>query len=271
MPNKYDIASEWSAGFTAALKPEPISSHASGHWKAGFSAGYELRSEKRKLLNTYLETIGAEPMAMGGKFLGEALTELCRDSQKERPPAFRRIITAFRRIINQKACLIAACVLLGVISKIYIADREVVADEKYKSCDLYVLESDIKSMLVVDDTGTYIRRSRSIAISLTIGETNPTVKVESWDGPFKPTNSDLITRETFILRKILVVPHNEFAAVVNAERAKEEKKEAIVAKPVTDKAADQPKQQSPTEQRPVPQQPPTGVIQTPGTPVSKKN
>lgn len=60
--DKFDIGKEFSAGFVAALTPQPIDPVASMHWQAGYAAGCSLRTEKGARLNSYLETIGVEKM-----------------------------------------------------------------------------------------------------------------------------------------------------------------------------------------------------------------
>lgn len=62
--SKYDIAKEFSAGFCAALTPEPWCESNSQHWRAGYNAGYGIRKEKNERLNKYLASIGVETMGV---------------------------------------------------------------------------------------------------------------------------------------------------------------------------------------------------------------
>jgi hypothetical protein len=64
MSERYEIAKEFSAGFAAALIPSGIDPAKPSHWHAGYSAGYGLRTEKNRLLNEYLVSIGEKPLGI---------------------------------------------------------------------------------------------------------------------------------------------------------------------------------------------------------------
>lgn len=74
---KYDIAKQFSEGFCAALRPEPRGENKPKHWLAGWDAGYGVKSEKNRLLNEYLVSIGSEPMRM---------VRLCNAERQEPTP-----------------------------------------------------------------------------------------------------------------------------------------------------------------------------------------
>ena len=63
MPEVYEIARQWSEGFTTALLPGPRDENQSEHWLAGWDVGYALRPTKHELLNLYMVQSGHKPFA----------------------------------------------------------------------------------------------------------------------------------------------------------------------------------------------------------------
>ena len=60
--SKYDIAKEYSAGFSAGLLPASRDDRKSDHWYHGYDDAYRSRCIKHALLNEYLRSIGVEQM-----------------------------------------------------------------------------------------------------------------------------------------------------------------------------------------------------------------
>lgn len=109
-------------------------------------------------------------------------------------------------------CLAFIC-LLAVILDLQGADPTEVTATQY--CDIYFSESDNKHVLVIDQTGHYVRKARSITINMVIGETEPTVKIESWDGPYRPSNTEHVSKANYKVRKVTSINTTEFNNIVN--------------------------------------------------------
>jgi hypothetical protein len=60
----YTIADEFSAGFCAAIRPEPRRLTESDHWIAGWDAGYVVRKARTDALNAYLVSLGKRPLSV---------------------------------------------------------------------------------------------------------------------------------------------------------------------------------------------------------------
>lgn len=56
----YKIVDEFTAGYVAAQIPQPRSLSESGHWIAGWDAGYAARKIKNEKIDEYLVSLGVE-------------------------------------------------------------------------------------------------------------------------------------------------------------------------------------------------------------------
>lgn len=59
----YKIVAEFTAGYVAAQIPQPRPLSESGHWIAGWDAGYEARKARNEKIDEYLVSIGRKPLA----------------------------------------------------------------------------------------------------------------------------------------------------------------------------------------------------------------
>ena len=58
--DKFDIAEEFCAGYAAGVQPQQRLLSESGHWLAGWDAGYYARDVRTLKLNAYLTSLGVE-------------------------------------------------------------------------------------------------------------------------------------------------------------------------------------------------------------------
>jgi hypothetical protein len=105
----------------------------------------------------------------------------------------------------------------GQDNEVSVDATEATAPGTLKRCDLVFGESPM-DLLVLDEQGNYLRRARYVTLSLQIGNRQPMVRVQSWDGAYKPSAA-MIEKADWVVGSIRHVGADEFAAIVAGSEA----------------------------------------------------
>lgn len=117
----------------------------------------------------------------------------------------------------------ACCVLLGLASAASAQEgfapavnTPVAATPDGKRwCDLYFSETGGKDVVVLDQDGRYLPDVREVYVLIRVGAAQPSAKLVSWRGIYKPSNLKASDGELWPVRNIKTVTVADFQKLVD--------------------------------------------------------
>jgi hypothetical protein len=84
-------------------------------------------------------------------------------------------------------------------------------------CDVLIHADDSSQIICVDQEGKYMPGIRQANVFTNVGGGSPVARFHIWRGSYKPTNP---RAEDWRVRKVRVVPDEEFQRVIDQEESK---------------------------------------------------